>query len=70
MGAAGSAGDFDALAAEGLEELGRCRVVGHAESERLQLLGERRGGVVVDAGDAAAAFVEHREGLQHVVQLR
>ena len=70
IGAAGRAGDLDALAAQCLEEFGRGGVVGHAQRKRFQLLGERRGGVVVDAGNAAAALVEHGERLQHVVQLR
>ena len=69
-GAAGRAGDFDSLAAQSAEEFGRGGIFGHAERKRLELLGERSGGVVVDAGDAAAAFVEHGERLQDVVELR
>ena len=60
---------FDALAAEGLEELGGGGVFVHAEGKGFELLGEGGGGVVVDAGDAAATLVEDGEGLEDVVEL-
>ncbi len=58
------------LAAKCAEEIRRRGVFIHSERQCLELFGKRRGGVVIDAGDAAAPLVEHRERLQHVVELR
>ena len=43
--------------------------VAEGEGERLELLLERRGGVVAGAGDAAAVEVDGGEGLEDVVEL-
>ena len=68
-GRAGPA-DFDARAAQGsIEVFGRGLVV-EPQRDVLELLFERRGGVVADAGDAASAEVERGEGLERVVELR
>ena len=67
--AAGRPGNFDALTAQGLEEFRGGGVVAHGERERFELLGEGRGGVVVDAAYAASVVVEDREGLEDVVEL-
>jgi hypothetical protein len=68
-GAAGATGDFDALAAQGLKELGGGGVITHAQRKGFELLGERGGGVVIDSGYAAAAFVKDGKGLEDVVEL-
>ena len=61
--------DLDARAADGVVEVDGGGVFAEAERQGLELLLQRRGGVVARAGDAAAAEVDGGERLQDVVQL-
>ena len=58
------------LPAQRLKQLRRRRVVAHPQGQRLQLLGQRRGGVVIHSANPPAALIQHRQRLQHIVQLR
>src|SRR5271154_2264983 len=57
-------------AAQGVEVILTREAGGERQAQGLEALFERGDGVVVDAGDASAAEVDHGERLERVIELR